>query len=72
MPFYEYRCEQCQAEFEALVKSMGSKAPKCRTCGSSRVVKKLSVFGVGAATAPRPAPSGCQACPQGGSCPRAH
>jgi putative FmdB family regulatory protein len=72
MPFYEYRCEKCQAEFEALVKTMDAPAPKCRQCGSGRVVKKLSVFGVGAAAPAREKGASCQSCQQGGSCPMAH
>jgi putative FmdB family regulatory protein len=71
MPFYEYHCDKCGSDFEALVRTMSSAAPKCPKCGWSRVNKKLSVFGVGAA-APKEMSAGCQACPQGGSCPRAH
>ncbi len=62
MPLYEYDCPDCQASFELLVR-MGE-APRCPSCDSPRMAKKLSVPAAhtkGAALpvceAPRPAPS---------------
>ena len=69
MPFYEYVCDRCGAEFEALLKSMNAKAPNCTQCGSKKVTKKLSVFGVGAGRPDPSPPSGCGGCAQSGSCP---
>ncbi len=71
MPFYEYRCEKCQNEFENLARSMNSPLPKCPKCGSTKVAKKFSTFGVSTAQE-QSAPSGCAGCPQGSSCPRAN
>ena len=41
MPIYEFRCQQCGAEFEELVKA-GGKAGVCPTCGSERVERVYS------------------------------
>ncbi len=42
MPIFEYRCEKCGHEFEALVSS--SQKADCPKCGSSKLDKKFSVF----------------------------
>jgi putative FmdB family regulatory protein len=41
MPIYEYRCGQCRAEFELLVR--GSESPQCPQCDSEKLERKLSV-----------------------------
>jgi putative FmdB family regulatory protein len=41
MPIYEFRCEECGAEFEELVKA-GGKATVCPSCGSNRVKRTFS------------------------------
>jgi putative FmdB family regulatory protein len=41
MPIYEYQCEQCDSEFELLVRS--SEKAVCPECGSKKLVKQLSV-----------------------------
>jgi putative FmdB family regulatory protein len=41
MPIYEFRCEECGAEFEELVKA-GSNATACPSCGSKRVKRTFS------------------------------
>ncbi|MFQ6034545.1 MAG: zinc ribbon domain-containing protein [Sedimentisphaerales bacterium] len=43
MPIYEYRCQQCDADFELLVRSSRDKV-KCPKCAGWRVRRKLSVF----------------------------
>ncbi len=72
MPFYEYRCSECQNEFESLARTMSARPPKCPKCGSSRVEKKLSTFGVRMGETAGSMSPGCMSCPQGASCPRAH
>jgi putative FmdB family regulatory protein len=48
MPIYEYRCEECGEGFELLVRSTAQKvAPTCPRCGSEKVRKAISLFGVG-------------------------
>jgi len=37
MPIYEYRCKECEAEFEKYA---------WPTCASEQVMRKLSVFGL--------------------------
>jgi len=68
MPFYEYHCQACQADFETFVKTMHSASPTCPQCNGRKVTRKLSVFGVGASATPPPV-SDCSACPHSGRCP---
>ncbi len=70
MPFYEYHCHDCGAEFQSFVKTMNPKPPKCEKCGGKKVKKMPSVFGVGATRTPPP-PAGCGGCASSGSCPMA-
>lgn len=50
MPIYEYRCADCDAQFEKFVRSMTSAAEvKCPTCGGTHVKKGWSVFGTSSA-----------------------
>ena len=71
MPIYEYACQSCGNEFEALVRS--ETVPECPGCHSTQLEKQLSVFATAAATPDRaPAMAGpCGSCgnPDGpGSC----
>jgi putative FmdB family regulatory protein len=43
MPIYEYRCQSCGNEFEALV--FGSETPTCSSCDSGDVCKLMSTCG---------------------------
>ncbi len=45
MPIYEYRCKQCEGEFEKYVAG-ASTAVVCPSCASEQVMRKLSVFGL--------------------------
>ena len=40
MPIFDYSCNVCSAEFEALVR--GSSSPTCPECGSQDLDRKLS------------------------------
>jgi putative FmdB family regulatory protein len=52
MPIYEYRCEECDEGFELFVRSLSQQAdPTCPTCGSRKVRKEISLFGLGRASA---------------------
>ncbi|WP_152052666.1 FmdB family zinc ribbon protein [Tautonia marina] len=42
MPLYEYHCDACDRDFEALVRS-ASDTPKCPSCGASELTKQFSV-----------------------------
>ena len=35
MPIFEYECKKCGHQFEALLKSASSPAPKCPECGAA-------------------------------------
>ena len=45
MPIYEYRCNQCEREFEKYVPST-QVAIACPGCQSARVTRRLSGFGL--------------------------
>ena len=45
MPIYEYRCNQCEREFEKYVQSIQA-AVACPGCQSARVTRRLSGFGL--------------------------
>ncbi|MFN2447810.1 MAG: zinc ribbon domain-containing protein [Vicinamibacterales bacterium] len=71
MPLYEYRCRDCQHDFELLVRE--STVLECPACRSAALEKQLSVFAVmGDQTLRRqasPAPCGSCGHPDGpGSC----
>ena len=42
MPIYEYRCNECEREFERYV-SAASAPVECPACQSARVMRRLSV-----------------------------
>jgi putative FmdB family regulatory protein len=51
MPVYEYRCDQCGERFDLFVRSATKQIePKCPQCGSTKVKKAISLFGVGGAS----------------------
>ena len=60
MPIYEYACQDCGREFEALVRS--DTVPECPQCHSTQLQKQLSVF---ATTASGPDPVSAMAGPCG-------
>jgi putative FmdB family regulatory protein len=40
MPLYAYSCEDCEAEFELLVRA--SDTPACPACGSQKLTQQVS------------------------------
>ena len=69
MPLYEFRCENCQHAFEALVRS-GNEA-RCPKCESDNLARLLSVFAVNANGAGESPVGACGSCgdPRGpGAC----
>ena len=64
MPIYEYICEKCHHQFEALVPNSNS-VPEdgCPKCHSAKLKRKLSTF-----SARVPSGSGCA---QAADCPHA-
>lgn len=43
MPIYEYRCRNCDSEFETLV-SVSTPQAQCPDCGSQELTRELSAF----------------------------
>jgi putative FmdB family regulatory protein len=71
MPIFEYICQECQHEFEALV--FGKDKAACPKCQSKKLAPQLSVFAVsaksGAAPSMQAGPCGSCGDPRGpGSC----
>jgi len=42
MPIFEYKCDDCGRDFEALVRS--ATVPVCPQCGGRHLTKQLSTF----------------------------
>jgi putative FmdB family regulatory protein len=71
MPLFEYICQECKHEFEALV--YGRDKAKCPKCESKKLAPQLSTFAVSAkgssSSAPSMGPCGSCGNPDGpGSC----
>jgi putative FmdB family regulatory protein len=49
MPIYEYRCSDCNRITNVFVRSVSSTLPevKCDHCGSMRIERAISKFGIG-------------------------
>lgn len=65
MPIYEYTCGACDHDFELLVRSSSDGgSPRCPSCESKKVVRKLSVFAArqSSQASPDAFPSGCGRC----------
>jgi putative FmdB family regulatory protein len=76
MPLYEYRCDDCGRDFEALVRSPSDR-PTCPSCGAGSLTKQFSVPAAARASgaagsalpvceAPAPSAGGCGAMGCGG------
>ncbi|MEZ5351086.1 MAG: zinc ribbon domain-containing protein [Bryobacteraceae bacterium] len=65
MPIFEYRCEDCGAQFEKLMRSSDSAGPACPSCGEVHVRKELSTFAAHAGSGSREAPRMGGGCPAG-------
>ena len=71
MPIFEYVCQECQHEFEALV--FGRDKARCPKCESKRLSPQLSVFAVATkgSSSSAPVAGSCGSCgdPRGpGAC----
>jgi putative FmdB family regulatory protein len=45
MPFYEYRCQACGHEFEAMQKMSDAPLTDCPECGAAQLTKLISAAG---------------------------
>lgn len=74
MPIFEYVCQKCHHEFEALV--YGKQKAECPKCHATKLEPQLSVFAVsakGSSSAAAMPSGGCGSCgdPRGpGACSR--
>jgi len=71
MPLYEFQCEQCRKKFEALVRLGREGEVVCAFCGSPKVRKLLSAFGIGGGSSRLKESSSCSSC-KGGTCSTCH
>ena len=72
MPFYEFSCDKCKKKFEEFFRSMSEKKkPVCPKCGSPKVRKLFSAFGMSGTSSKggngNGGGGGCASC-HGGSC----
>lgn len=70
MPTYEFACSECEHEFEQKFRSTQWKGTACPKCGSLKLSKKFSSFGIGGKPAQSAAscsgvPSSCGRCGTG-------
>jgi putative FmdB family regulatory protein len=61
MPIYEYECEDCRIEFEELVLGSASEPEVCPKCGSDKIGRLVSTFGL-AGTSGGGSGSSCSGC----------
>lgn len=61
MPVYEYLCGKCDARFETLVRREGQEVA-CSKCGSKKVERKYSIFGMNLGAQPGEGRSGKGIC----------
>jgi putative FmdB family regulatory protein len=60
MPIYEYHCDECDENFELFVRTAGQRnEPECPKCGSTRVRKAISLFGVGGSSSSTGSAASC-------------
>ena len=66
MPIYEYICQKCNHQFEALL--YGKEKAECPKCHATKLAPQLSVFAVSAGSSKSSAPSSSSARSACGSC----
>ncbi len=47
MPIFEYKCENCQYNFEELIFSSQKEEVRCPKCYSDNLKRLISIFGLG-------------------------
>jgi putative FmdB family regulatory protein len=57
MPIFEYRCQSCGHNFEAIL--LGEQTPECPNCHTGKLEQQLSVFAVNKAHASSSPAGGC-------------
>ncbi len=67
MPIYEYKCGQCAALVEKLIRNQADIPTVCPSCGAKDMQKQFSVFS--AASSKSASSCGGGACDMAGPCP---
>lgn len=57
MPIFEYKCESCGHNFEAIL--FGAQTPECPKCHTEKLEKQLSTFAVSKGSSSATPPMGC-------------
>lgn len=47
MPIFEFKCENCQFQFERMLSNAEKDKLKCPECGSVNIKQRLSLFNTG-------------------------
>jgi putative FmdB family regulatory protein len=69
MPIYEYRCQDCGARFEKLVRRASETSDiECPSCGQKHLNQEFSTFAAHANGSSQKS-SDAPMCPSGGRCP---
>lgn len=72
MPIYEYNCQECDEEFELLLRS-ADEEPRCPKCNTTAVERLLSVFSARATAKMPPCEGSLPRCSESrcrsGACP---
>jgi putative FmdB family regulatory protein len=69
MPIFEYRCQACGHQFEAIL--FGSQTPECPKCHTGKLEKQLSIFAVSKSGSSASPAAGCgqaNCCMMNGGC----
>ncbi len=71
MPTYDYKCTQCDCDFEKLTSMATKDEATCPKCGSSQVKRLLSAFNIGTGKGghANSEPAICGLGSTGGGCP---
>jgi len=70
MPIFEYKCQDCEKEFEKLVSGANPEV-LCPNCNSKNIKKKFSVFGMSGVEKQVSSGSSCNTC-SSSSCSTCH
>ena len=72
MPIFEYKCNDCEKEFEELVRNKNTKVkcPQCQSENTTKKISNISNFQMNDSCPTGSCPTGtCGLPPMGGGCP---
>ncbi|MGE5381456.1 MAG: FmdB family zinc ribbon protein [Methylocystaceae bacterium] len=69
MPFFDFKCEQCEKKFEVRVSNAAKDKVRCPNCGGNQIKQLLSpFFAPGSSGGNSCSGSNCSSCGPGCSC----